>query len=32
MRRFLHDNGLSIAMFGLFVAFVIAQSVMGLFD
>jgi Domain of unknown function (DUF6766) len=32
MRRFLHNNGLSITMFGLFFVFVIAQSVMGLFD
>jgi hypothetical protein len=32
MRRFIHDNGLSITMFGLFFAFVIAQSVMGFFD
>jgi len=32
MRRFLRDNGLSIAMFGLFIVFVTAQSVTGLFD
>src|SRR5215212_11251554 len=32
MRRLLHDNGLTIAMFGLFFAFVGAQSFMGFFD
>ena len=32
MRRFLRDNSLSITMFGLFVVFVTAQSVAGLFD
>jgi hypothetical protein len=32
MRSFLRDNGLSITMFGLFFAFVTAQSVVGLFD
>jgi hypothetical protein len=32
MRRFLRDNGLSIAMFGLFFIFVAAQSVMGFLD
>jgi hypothetical protein len=32
MRRFLHDNGLSITMIGLFFVFVTAQSVMGLLD
>ena len=32
MRRLLRDNGLSIAMFGLFFVFVSAQSVMGLLD
>jgi hypothetical protein len=32
MRRLLRDNGLSIAMFGLFLIFVSAQSVMGLLD
>ena len=32
MRRFLRDNGLSITMFGLFFAFVTAQSVVGLSD
>ena len=32
MRRFLHDNGLSVAMFGLFFVFVTAQSVMGFLD
>ena len=31
MRRFLRDNSLSITMFGLFVVFVTAQSVAGLF-
>ena len=29
MRRFLHDNGLSLVMFGLFALFLIAQSVTG---
>src|SRR5215213_8914821 len=32
MRRFLRENGLSIAMFGLFFIFVAAQSVAGLLD
>jgi hypothetical protein len=32
MRRVIHDNGLSIAMFGLFFVFVLAQSVTGLLD
>jgi hypothetical protein len=32
MRRLLRDNGLSIAMFGLFFVFVTAQSVMGFLD
>jgi hypothetical protein len=32
MRRVLHDNGLSIAMFGLFVVFLAAQSVAGFLD
>jgi hypothetical protein len=32
MRRLLRDNGLSIAMFGLFFVFISAQSVMGLLD
>jgi hypothetical protein len=32
MRRLLRDNGLSIAMFGLFFVFVVAQSVMGFLD
>ena len=32
MRRFLRENGLSIAMFGLFLVFVAAQSVAGLLD
>ena len=32
MRHLLRDNGLSIAMFGLFFVFVSAQSVMGLLD
>jgi hypothetical protein len=32
MRRFLRDNGLSIAMFGLFFVFVTAQSIMGFLD
>ena len=32
MRRLLRDNGLSIAMFGLFFVIVSAQSVMGLLD
>ena len=32
MRRLLRDNGLSIAMFGLFFVIVSAQSVIGLLD
>jgi hypothetical protein len=32
MRRFLRDNGLSVAMFGLFFVFVSAQSAMGFLD
>jgi hypothetical protein len=32
MRRFLRDNGLSITMFGLFVIFVMAQSIAGFLD
>ena len=32
MRRLLRDNGLSIAMFGLFFVIVSAQSIMGLLD
>jgi hypothetical protein len=32
MRRLLRDNGLSIAMFGLFFVFVAAQSIMGFLD
>src|SRR5829696_1237684 len=32
MRRLLRDNGLSIAMFGLFFVFVSAQSTMGFLD
>ena len=32
MRRLLRDNGLTIAMFGLFFVFVSAQSIMGFLD
>ena len=32
MRCLLRDNGLSIAMFGLFFVFISAQSIMGLLD
>lgn len=32
MRRVFRENGLSLAMFGMFVVFVAAQSVAGLLD
>jgi hypothetical protein len=32
MRRWMHDNGLSIALFGLFFACLIAQSITGLYS